>query len=271
MQTFPFPHPDQEMALLDSGGAAQLTRPRKRRSFQASVERMGDRLLPGSVVMLDVVPEGTTIYVYTVAEVEALPTAWSTTGGQQTQTPASERTVMPSLTGDTIYFLDKGDRGWDDWPPGAKADYLKDHPNAKVADGDDVCGALDRPGDYFELDSTQQFMDTLLGSVDAFGPVDNIVIGDHGNHQSGQGLGAHGENFADLSNDQLDQIANAIKPGGHLVLVGCDVGSGESGQRLQDMVQRNPWIKILASDGVTSTDTSRGNYLGHWKMIEYTD
>lgn len=186
-----------------------------------------------------------------------------TTGTVSTNGPQTKLNVPTGKN--VVYVIDSADGGWRNWDePGrsAFAQQLKlgtttDH----IATGQDLLKGLAPPnGNYTAASSVAQVVRDLDAATAMTGPIDVLVIGDHGG-PGRQRLGNEKLTPAGTTG-LLDQVASRVRKGGTLVLTGCSVFGGQPAVDSWQAYVTGQGIKIMGS--VSDTYPLPNNYTGNW-------
>jgi len=208
------------------------------------------------------------------------------TGGQSssplspttgTVDPNSPQTKLVVPTGkNVVYVIDKGDRGWFDWSQAQRDRYAQSHnidpskvPNGNVANGSAILAALAPPNNNFIYAYGIAQIVGDLNSVQAQnGPIDVLVLGDHG-YPGGQTLGTDTMEPPGATNKaypnavpNLNQVASFVRSGGSLVVTGCSIFSTQGSIDAWQAYATAKSITIMGS--ASDTSASPNNYTGVW-------
>lgn len=182
------------------------------------------------------------------------PSSPPTTG---TVDPNGPTTALVIPNGKTkAYVIDRGDRGWLDWNPEQRRDYIVQNPFAEpgltgpgIATGEDFVRALGQSGQAFiyAYGADQAVRDLGTAAARTGGQVDVLIISDHGNSTNGQQVG---QTFISplggaTSRPRLDlnNFAAFVKRGGTLVVTGCSVFGSQASV--------NAWQQYATANNIT--------------------
>lgn len=193
-------------------------------------------------------------------------------GGTQTQIPIPKGK-------NTVYVIDAEDKGWKDWPMALREAYGKAHgfdPNQNTTDGPAFLEALNPPNGYVNGGPgvKQVYLD-LSNITSQSGQIDVLVIGDHGgpgNQRSGND--SLTPRLAPAGNTTLlDGLVVFMKPGGTLVLAGCDVFAPNPADPTNPQGVINQWQAYATAKNITIIGSvspvwySPGNTTGVWVTL----
>jgi len=162
------------------------------------------------------------------------------------------------------YIIDLNDTGWDDWTEADRARYRQDHnipadAQNVIGSGAKIKAALSPlQGPVFGASSLDQITKDLAAATLNFGgKLDVLVIGDHGK-AGAQQLGSPNAPYVTpvllKTPTAADQLVAFIKPGGTLIVTGCNVlaeGTVNADGTMAGQQTLNDWQAYATARGIT--------------------
>ncbi len=206
---------------------------------------------------------------YNGAIVADAGTPGATTGTVNTLGPRTSLVIPDGKN--TVYVVDKGDRDWLDWSKNRRNAWLASHPkyanydpnepNPKLVNGTDLANYVGSKNNVNAAVGLQQTIKDLGIVVTNSGPIDVLVFVDHGD-VNGQQVGKDTLTSAIVGNTQLIQIVKCMRPGGTLVLAGCEVFNSQPAVQGWQDAATNQNITIMGSSSVVTYTT----YTTYWGL-----
>ncbi len=186
-----------------------------------------------------------------------------TTGTVSTNGPQTKLNVPTGKN--VVYVIDIADAGWRDWPEPFRSAFAQDLKlgltKDNIATGETIRAGLAPPkGNYISGNYVEQVAQDLDAAIVHTGPIDVLVIGDHG----ATGRQSHGNQFIDpvWTPALLNQVAGRVRRGGTLVLTGCSVFGGQAAVDNWQAYATGQGITIMGSASTTTPNPN--NYTGVW-------
>ena len=120
-----------------------------------------------------------------------------------------------------------------------------------------------RPGiKMVYFDKSKSMISSITEALDAFAPVSALHIVSHGN--AGTLFSTSGWIDAEIMQSELPEISqwkNKFTPGGDILLYGCDVAKGNTGQHFLDKLSQVTGLDVAASDNATGSAALGGDWV----------
>ncbi|ADC63834.1 DUF4347 domain-containing protein [Allochromatium vinosum] len=133
--------------------------------------------------------------------------------------------------------------------------------DARVADAQTLIDHLPAGSEWFMIDADQDGLAQMQAALAAHdGDLDSIQILSHG-ASGALLLGSTVLDHDTLSTyrSQLGSIGSHLTESGDLLLYGCNVAQGESGQRFVEKIAQMTGADVAASEDITGGQSNNGN------------